>query len=600
MKKSSLAGTLLLGLLAALPGQAQSSSPDVAVVPHHREDCFEVALTSPSGPSIEALVQRTQSVEQIPFVVSYEVDLDETFRCSWLCLQTGHSVEGHAARFILDTNAHTWDFKLSLTSPNGEVHTWLDEGVDFPLHNHTEILLDGSLLSDHAESLDWSVQHFDPHDVATLPIQDSGSDQAILISAWPNIVTVMCHTRVAGRQTDWKYEVVIYNREGAAWEVRSVYAPLHAHGLTHSQIEAVVERMVPILKGIGYTHVTHQEYQRYGYPDESGAFTILPHYDPEDPRGAVAPPDDVSFYFKLLRQAGFNLNFDISAHSDNVPDQLAHDYSGSGYGTYAGFMQTDGYLYSDHGLESMFLGLIERFKQERISIVSLEGEEGQTIEAGGSVSREFYSAIIEQYREAGFEGLLAHASSDWASSPGTELEPWNVAKVEALLNPTVCGIPYSAFDLVSVTCYVPLAAGGQHLSIEAMRENALRHIESVHYPFHLAYDKPFFIADLICNVVEGCSAEPLASRERPLARAEQLCWYAAWLRALLQANTWEPVPWIHGITAASYFVFPETQYYAIFIRQHNYEKKTHLNDSNGHVDLRMLLKAFMSDKPLQW
>ena len=553
-------------------------------------------LNGAAGPSV--VVSRVMSREQVPFVVEYSYSLPEGFSLvEWSCSdsdcllwsKTGNSQAG----FALNSNASPISFSFVLADPSGDQYEWVDEDIEFFLYNETEILLDGHLMFPNTliDTAVWGGSSFDPADASTFPIAGPNSPVTSMYSVWPNTLVLTCDALAQdGSIMSNTVEALIYWDDGSPWEIRSIYAPAGC-GFIVEDRDAILTEIFPILEDVGYTHVTHQQRWFYDAPNADGQFDIHPVYDCDTPIGSTTPLAVLAEYIVAAQEAGFGAIMEIRpAPYQSVAS--AQDYHASGYGPHAGFLNSDEWLFGEAGLRNMFLTFTEFINDSNIDMVCLGSEQGWVIEDGGEVYRSFYSELLNEYRAAGVSADLFYASSDF----------WdNEWKRDALLDPAVCGIPYQEMDLVSVTSYVPLGEPGQKLSTEEMRENALAYILDVHYPFHKAYERPFFIEDMICHAIAGSStSDPIATQSGQYAPDEQLRWYAAWLRALGEANSWESQPWIAGITAASYRMLPDSVYQG-FEPTATWNDWVHprLNSVIGLRGLHNLLKVFMRDVPIE-
>jgi len=236
----------------------------VTVVDHWRSDIFELSLPAEDGGAIVGTITRTMSVEQIPFVVEYEMELlVDDVTVVWTREQpaveeTPQIVEGVTARFVYRSN-HT-DPEVSVRFEiEGQEYQWTDPDLSFPLHNLTEIALDASAFYPEEEiSVAWAAANGDPADAVTFPIADASILVTTLVSDWPNVLTVSCDiTRQDGSMVSEDLEALIYFRDGTPFENRSVNSAINSP-ISVSELDEVLDQEFPLLRSLGVNTITVQ------------------------------------------------------------------------------------------------------------------------------------------------------------------------------------------------------------------------------------------------------------------------------------------------------------------------------------------------------
>jgi len=271
---------------------------------------------------------------------------------------------------------------------------------------------------------------------------------------------------------------------------------------------------------------------------------------------------------------------------------LRLEYDQSGFGTHAGFRNTEGFLYGDgNGYENMLLQYLPVFVEHDVASVFLGAENGDVEAHGGTATRDFYRDTISAYRAEGYRGALSYAAAYFHNPSGT-MPPLYLENID----PIRCGIPWSDMDYVSLTFYPTLADNSNAMTAEMYNE-ALSQIHEYLWPFHEAYLKPLFIDEMGCFSIDGCAVRPCDwgwRMSHPYDPEEQRRWHTALLRALAHANETCATPWIKGVMMYEYSLDPW------FLGQSFEDRvlKGHVNAAeNEH--LRLLAKVFFRDVPLQ-
>ena len=508
---------------------------DVTVVPHTRSETFEVKLVPTDGDIVPCTITRTVSQEQVPFVVEYHVEAggkELTFH--WTCEQTGGTEEGGNALFILSSNVDTYSFTLVANSTDGRSYTWTDSGIDLPLHNQTEVLLNATkfVQEDEIKSVTWTAKNGDPADAATFPIADPNSPVTTLKSEWPNVLDIGCEIeKKDGTVVDKDIEALIYFKDGTPFEVRSVAAPIY-DTRTLIDLHSLLPEMMDLFKKLGINTIVTAIDWRYGAPDDNGVFRIHPIYSHPDPRGYSPRLEDLQFYFNEAKENGFRVDMELRQFPYPNDTALQQNYHNSGWGKFAGFMQTDGWLYGDgEGLENALLYYLDFFVESDVDTVFLDAEQGQVEEHGGRISRNFFNDIIKKYREAGFEGDISYALGYWHNpNLPADFPPLYLNN----LNPSKSGIPWNNMDVIGLTFY-PKLADTNDASTGDMYKEALRQVNKYLVPLSKAYGKQLFIEDCSCKAFDGCAVNTLQSTGK-IDKEEQRRWSTAWLRAFTHFN----------------------------------------------------------------
>ena len=276
-------GLLVLVLLAV---SLVASAEDVTVPESYvAEESFPIALTSANGDEITVTVTRRKSVESIPFWVEYELfGLEEDAAIVWMLERPipqqdpmTEEVEGRAARFVSPSNA--WDHTVELrVDIGGELYQW-QEILDFSLHSQTEVLLDASQFGNsEIASATWSASNGDPADEATFPITNASDPQALLVSQWPNVLTVSCEVEAEdGSKSKYETQALLYFRGGTPFAIRSV-AATPTSSQSPETFGEIIDQMFPLLAGLGVNSITTSITWWFGPPDENGNWDLHPVY----------------------------------------------------------------------------------------------------------------------------------------------------------------------------------------------------------------------------------------------------------------------------------------------------------------------------------
>ena len=579
--------------------ESQVAALGTAKVTCWKTDTLRVELISSSSKGIDATVIRTISQEHIPFVVEYFVELPvSASSITWTDLGSWTSIEGPEARFMLSSNAESGTILLEIETDAGASYSWLDE-LDFLLHNKTHLTLDATHFVPEEEivSVQWSAANGDPDDVLTFPIAEPNAPRTSLVSQWPNVLDIQCDIQKTDGTTETHHvESLVYFRDGTPFEIRGTGATVYDSIIPCATLTDLLRVMFGNLKTWGFNAINVQINWWYGHPDEQGDFDIHPihstRYDTIDPRGQTITSDQLETYLQIAGEEQFSVHVQLRQWSYANDPALRLEYDQSGFGTHAGFRNTEGFLYgSGRGYENMLLRYLPIFVEHDVASVFLGAENGDVEAHGSTPTREFYRDIISAYRAGGYQGALSYAAAYFHNPSGT-MPPFYLEN----LDPARCGIPWDDMDYVSLTFYPSLTETSDATTAEMYTE-ALSQIDEYLRPFHEAYHKPLFIDEMCCWPYEGCAVRPTDNDWRmshPYDPEEQRRWHTALLRALAHANEMCSIPWIKGVVMYEYSLDPWFSSQAFEDRV----LKGHVNaEENEH--LRLLAKVFFRDVPLQ-
>ena len=352
--------------------------------------------------------------------------------------------------------------------------------------------------------------------------------------------------------------------------------------------------MFPALQEMGFNAVTPAIDWWYGYPDERSVFAIKPLYDSTwRDQGGTISPEQLEMYLSRASTEEFIVCVQMLQYSYRNDDQLSRDYHQSGWGTYAGFRNTDGFLYGDgEGYENMLLHYLPTFQKYNVAGVFLGAENGNVEAQGGAKTRQFYRSMISAYRTAGFDGALSYAAAYWHNLDWPEMPPFRLENLDA----AICGIPWRDMDYVGLTFYPTLAETFDATTREMYAE-AQSQIDGYLRPFHDVHEKPLFILDMFCFGHDGCAIRPTDDgwrMSKSYDPEEQRRWHTALLRAFTYENITSPLPWIQGLTMFAYWLNP-------WIDGASFEERAMAANLNAveTEHLRSLAKVFFRDVPLE-
>jgi len=556
------------------------------------EMTFSIELFSNRGVPLEATITRRMSVETIPFWVEYTVDdPEDAAEYQWTLNTPDYPFQyesGRSVSFLPKSNAK--DLTPTLRIVIDDISYRWDETIDFPLHSRTEVLLDALQFGvSDPESVSWAAANGDPFDAVTFPIADPNSAVTTLRSEWPNVLNIECEIEKRdGTIVSKSIEALIYFRDGTPFEIRGTAATLFEPS-SLIDLPALISQELDVLKRLGMNTIVTAINWWYGYP-EDGIFTIQPIHVHPDPRGYTPSLEDLQYYISEAKKAGFAVYVQLLPYSHLDSPSLAGDYHPSGWGNFAGFMRTDGWLYGDgQGLENMLLHYLEFFVENDVDGVFLGAEQGEVEANGGTVSRSFFNKIIAQYREAGFEGQMSYGLNYWHNPSGT-MPPMYLEN----LSPSESGIPWDSMDMLGLTFY-PSLATTTDASTEDMYREALRQIDQFLWPFSLGYGKQLFVADCVCYAYDGCAVNPLHSSVA-FDFEEQRRWTTALLRAFTDSNQ-DVRPLFEGIIMCNYRILPDVWIQSMRASVRTAQAK--LNDAANGQTLQQLMMVYFCDKPLQ-
>jgi len=584
---------------------------EASIVSHTRHDEFLLVLPADTGGANVGVIRRTLSVEQIPFVVEYElvsqvIEGDVEWTSTYPeAPQSSQSSLGSSARFVYLSNRHNPVVGARL-QVQGEWFEWTDPGISFPLHNMTSILLDAEafLAGSNIESAEWSAANGDPHDGSTFPISSESAAHATLVSRWPNALNVTCVVRTSsGEVLESTAQALIYFQDGPPWEVRGSAMQFGAP-MELDTWEIVLDELIPAFHDLGINSIATGISWYYGTPNGNGVFSIEPvyHYGPEwsiddDPRGSTQKDEAIEYVFGRLDAEGIDARIHLRPVPNRNSPEAIECCGNSGFGSMEGFMQTDGYLYGDgSGYFNYLTNYIELFEEVGLDAVSLGTEQGQVESHGGSASQQFLREVVSEYREMGFSGLLTYSTA-YAPCYNCNFD-WTPVRGE-IYEPSVCGVPWDSMDLVSVTFYPALAETNDDTT-DVMYQSALSQIDEWLIPLHEVWNRPVFIWDMYPFAYDGCAVEPINDdylTSRPYDPEEHRRYITAALRALAEATTWTEEPWLHGVTVGQYSAYPSSWPHREGLVLHQ-SKKSHLNDLYADPAFQDTVKAFFLDAPL--
>ena len=550
-----------------------------------------VSLKSSDGEAVlEGTIRRYVSHEQIPFTVRYEPEFssldDLTFK--WF---TPAGIENvPIIEPDLESNFNPLKVKLEINDSNGRLYVWNDE-VDVPLHNLTSITLNATKFvpEDEIKSVTWTAKNGDPADAATFPIADPNSPVTTLRSEWPNVLDIGCEIeKKDGTVVDKDIEALIYFKDGTPFEDRGTGATLFEPG-TLIDLHSLLPEMMDLFKKLGINTIVTAIDWRYGAPDDNGVFRIHPIYSHPDPRGYSPRLEDLQFYFNEAKENSFRVDMQLRQfpYLDDVT--LQQNYHNSGWGKFAGFMQTDGWLYGEgEGLENALLYYLDFFVESDVDTVFLDAEQGQVEEHGGRISRNFFNDIIKKYREAGFEGDIFYGLNYWYNPSGT-MAPLYLNN----LNPSKSGIPWNNMDVIGLTFY-PKLADTKDASTGDMYKEALRQVNKYLVPLSKTYGKQLYIEECSCKAFDGCAVNTLQSSDK-IDKEEQRRWSTAWLRAFTHFNQTSQ-PLFKGIMMQSYRILQHEWMHDLQPLSEGLGSEK-LNVEVGGLGLQKLMQVYFSNKP---
>lgn len=465
------------------------------------------------------------------------------------------------------------------------------------LHSQTEITLDATRFvpEDQIVSVKWAAENGDPDDAKTFPIVSPASPVTTLVSEWPNVLDISCEIeKHDGTVLQESIQALIYFRDGTPFEVRSTAATVFEPSLHADELDRLLNDMFPALTNLGFNAVTIALKWWYGYPDERGVFTVHPIYDRTwRERGGTITPEQLEAYLSLAASEGFPVYVHVNQFSYRNDSQLSQDYHASGWGTYAGFKNTDGFLYGDgQGYQNMLLHYLPVFVEHGTPCVFLNTEVGNMESQGGEKTRAFFRDIISEYRSGGYEGALSYALSYFHNPDWPEMPPFPLENLE----PSRCGIPWGDMDYVALTFY-PTLTQSFDASTQEMYVEAQSQIDVYLRPFHEIYGKPLFIDDMYCIGSDGGAIRPVSNEwrlEKEYDPEEQRRWHTALLRAFAEENMTSSLPWIAGITMYEYWLNPSIADAPFEARA----MKAYINAVESE-HLRLLAKVFFRDIPLE-
>jgi len=249
------------------------------------------------------------------------------------------------------------------------------------------------------------------------------------------------------------------------------------------------------------------------------------------------------------------------------------------------FRTTPEWWYSNgEGLQNMFLFYLPDFVRLGVDFVFLGAESGGVERNGGDQTQQYYSEIIEQYRDAGFTGGISYAAGHDGKDQFNFL----------LLQPEALGIPYSNMDALSFT-YYPILANTASASTIEMQEYARVDIEIFFRSIAQAHNLPVIVEDCYCMGFVDCGIDPLqSSGERDTEDSRR--YFNALLREFSAENSNSKAPWIQGMTMGEYKILDD-KYVRDFNRDGNVAYPW-LNEAAERVEIQLAIKVFFSDKPL--
>ena len=576
-------------------GSRTAVAADVTVVDHWRTDVFELFLPEGVGRESVGTITRMISVEQIPFMVEYEVELPvEAINVVWTNEQssveeTPEIVESATARFVYRSNKTDPEVSVRFKIGDQE-YAWTDPDISFPLHNLTEIALNAALFSPDEEvaAAAWSAVNGDPADAVTFPIDDPSASAATLVSDWPNVLTLSCEAAMGdGSTRSETVEALIYFRDGTPFEIRSV-ASSFDHPIAPNMLEEILDQEFELLRDIGANTITTGITWYFGPPDENGNWTIHPIWQsktawPHDPRGNTALDEDFEVFVTRAHNEGFQVQ--VQLRTQPYADDPVNIYWGRNTAVFDP-RTTDGFLYGNgDGFESMLLYYLESFVRLGVELVYLGAEQGGVERLGGAVTRDFYDSIIEQYRDGGFKGGISYAI-------GFDMR---YGYYPELFDAISSGIPLGSMDAVAAT-YYPLLSEDADASTLQMQDYVRAHIQEHFQELSRIYNKPTIVEDCMCFAYEDCAVNPIGEGDRPRQTECSRRYFNAILREFSAANISSTSPWVQGMTMAIYKIM-EDRYAKDFYRD-GIVAYPWLNESAGRVDIQLTIKTFFSDNPL--
>lgn len=520
-ESASLLSIEWLEELIALP---EFNPEEAMTVPHSRQDQFQLALPQDAGGDVVGVITRTISVEQIPFVVTYEFESDSVgSEVEWT---STHSETSESPQILLGSSAR-FAYLSNRTDPevrakfqvDDKWYEWTDPDISFPLHNMTNIRLNAEqLFPDHSVvSAEWSARNGDPDDAGTFPIDSSSATTATLVSQWPNAIDVTCAVTTTSGTAEKTACALIYFRSLPPYRLRGSVMPADSP-IRVETWERLLDGLIPEMLRMGMNYVLIPITWWYGFPDANGVFAIEPIYhDPsnewskaDDPRGSTPTEEVLRYILGRFRDAGFTVfvGLDVSPYI-NQPE-IHECCSDSGYGSMAGFMHSDGFAYaSSSGLFNFYTHYTELLVEMDVAGISLGAEQGEMESFGGSYARTFFEDVVASLRAAGFAGAITYGAnyihrSDMCPHGCEEpVSPQNYSLADA-------GIPWDLLDLIGLTFYPTLASTMDDSTAE-MYANAQQVLESDLLRLASTWGKQLYLLDCLTDEIDGSAILPVGS-----------------------------------------------------------------------------------------
>jgi len=554
---------------------------------------FPISLKSEDDRAIlEGTIRRLIPRERVPVIVKYEPIFDNMDELSCYWVSEGQTSNLPNPKFLYLSNASTVDVSLKIEDAVGNVFNWEDTGIDIPLHNEIPITLDATQFVplEQIAKVTWTAENGDPADAVTFPIENPNNPVTTLTSVWPNVLNIGCKIETKdGNVLEKNIEALIYFKDGTPFEIRSVAATVQSpHSL--SDLDAILDKMFPLLRELGFNSVTTAINWWFGSPDEDGNWLVHPIYEElglkwhQDPRGITANPELLERYVARAKAEGFQVHIELRQFPYQNDPQLQRDV----WERYYPFRITDGFLYGKdgQGYLNMLMHYLPFFIEHNIDTVFLNAETGEFEVFGGEKMREFFRDVIAEYRAAGYQGAISYASG-FTSDP--------VPMHRQNFSPYVCGIPWADMDYYGFTFY-PKLAYTNDASTETMFKTMQSYIWQYLKPLSDLYDIPIFIEDCYCFEFDGCAVKPLVPNLSRVDLEEARRYHTSILRAFAHANLNSDRPLVKAITIGMYDIIPDDWF--AYRRVEWSTAAPYVNDIPGRKDFRLLIKIYFSDKPL--
>ena len=426
--------------------------------------------------------------------------------------------------FVFRSNAIGHQLRMLCVDDVGRVFKY-SETLEFPLHDGTEIVLDGTRIlgSDKATSVVWGATNGDPSD-ATFGVTEANPLTASLTSEYPNVLSVTFQGELPnGTSVAKAFKAILRYRNGPPFSIRGCsIGPYYDSQI--STVASLASNLDQIV-ALGFNWVSFCWTEFYSQEDFLTEDYHLRALSTRVYGPPTVPPSLLGQFVDLAHQKGLRVM--ISCCLDVEPADLRATIGQYAIRPAVGFFKPGG----DEGGYFHFVLEAAQFAQlHGVDLLNIGTEFTQLVY---SAARPHWQDLLGRVR-AVYRGQVTYELyAGEYNYPHTDAWPWELGRY---------GIPYEQMDYVGADEYRPfgVTGGDSTLELYASIVNGVTDPEK-HFRLQLAgdvermsetYGKPYLVTEMGFMNADGstCTYHPETLQVRDDEEARRA--WTAYLRAM--------------------------------------------------------------------